>query len=322
METIRWGIVGAGRIAHTFAQDMPSTRSGVLRAVAARSGDSAREFAARYKVPKAYEGYDALYADPDIDAIYVATPHNLHLQHASDALRAGKAVLCEKPITTSAAECQALIDVSRETGSYLMEAMWTWFLPAVRQAKQWVDAGRIGRIVQIKADFGYPLEYSATLREYNADLAGGCLLEMGVYPVALAALFSEQDPEEIAVVSRNAPNGVEDDVAAIFNYRDFVATLGTSFRAKLQNSAYIIGTEAYVAIPNFFRADECQLWVLDEMVDHFDDGRMSRGFDYQIDAVNQDLIDRRKESAIMPLAESLRCQRHMDLIRARFQPPE
>ncbi len=320
MDTIRWGIVGAGRIAHTFAGDMPSTKSGVLRAVAARSGESAREFATRYGAPGAYEGYEALYSDPDIDAIYVATPHNLHLQHASDAMRAGKAVLCEKPITTSAAECRTLIDVSRESGSYLMEAMWTWFLPAIRQAKQWVDAGRIGNLVQIKADFGYPVEYSSTKREYNADLAGGCLLDMGVYPVALAALFSGQDPERISVVSRHAPNGVEDDVAAIFDYSGFVATLGTSFRAKLQNWAYIIGDEAYVAIPNFWRADECQLWVLDEMVDRFDDGRMTRGFDYQIEAVNQDLVDRRRESAVVPLAESLRFQQHMDLIRAQFEP--
>ena len=98
MDTIRWGIVGAGRIAHTFAQDMPSTKSGVLRAVAARSGDSAREFAARYSAPSAYAGYDDLYADPDTDAIYIATPHNLHLQHASDALRAGKAGSVNRPV--------------------------------------------------------------------------------------------------------------------------------------------------------------------------------------------------------------------------------
>ncbi len=322
MDTIRWGIVGAGRIAHTFAQDMPSTKSGVLRAVAARSGDSAREFATRYDAPTAYEGYEALYADPDIDAIYVATPHSLHLQHASDAMRAGKAVLCEKPITTNAAECQALIDVSRETGSYLMEAMWTWFLPAVRAAKQWVDAGRIGRIVQINVEFGYPMEYSATSREYNADLGGGCLLDMGVYPVALAALFTGQDPEEIAVVSRHAPNGVEDDVVALFNYRECVATLATSFRAKLRNWAYIVGDEASVAIPNFWRADEAQLWVLDEMVDHFDDGRMTHGFDFQTEAVHQDLLDLRKESEIVPLSESLRFQQHMDLIRSKFRETE
>ena len=237
-------------------------------------------------------------------------------------MRAGKAVLCEKPITTSAAECEELIRVARETGCYLMEAMWTWFLPAARQAKQWVDAGRIGRIVQINVDFGYPFEYSATRREYNADLAGGCLLEMGVYPVALAALFTGQDPEEIAVVARHAPNGVEDDVAAIFNYRDCVATLTTSFRAKLRNWAYIVGDEGAVSIPNFWCANEAQLWAVDEMVDRFNDGRKTHGFNFQIDAVNQDLIGSRQESEIMPLSESLRFQRHMDLIRGRFRTTE
>jgi predicted dehydrogenase len=319
MSKVRWGIVGAGRIAHTFAQDMSATSNGVLQSVAARNGDAARAFADQYGAPGSCGGYAALYADPDVDAVYVATPHTLHLQNAGDALRAGKAVLCEKPITVNAAECQALIDIANKSSSYLMEAMWTWFLPAVRKAKEWVDAGRIGKIVQIKADFGYPLVYAADKREYNAELAGGCLLEMGVYPVALAALFAGRNPIDISVVSRHAPNGVEDDVAAIFNYDDFVATLGTSFRAKLQNWAYIIGEHAYVAIPNFWCANECQLWALDEMVDRFADGRTTNGFDYQIEAVNSDLLAGRKQSEIMPLSASLQFQQHMDLIRSKFQ---
>lgn len=319
MSKVRWGIVGAGRIAHTFAKDMPATSDGMLQSVAARSGDSAREFADQYGIPNSYAGYEALYADPEVDAVYVATPHTLHLQNAGDALRAGKAVLCEKPITVNAAECQALIDIANESSSYLMEAMWTWFLPAVRKAKEWVDAGRIGNIVQIKADFGYPQVYAADKREYNAELAGGCLLEMGVYPVALAALFADRDPVDISVVSRHAPNGVEDDVAAIFNYDDFVATLGTSFRTKLQNWAYIIGENGYVAIPNFWCASDCQLWVLDDMVDSFSDGRTTNGFNYQIDAVNADLQAGRKQSEIMPLSASLRFQQHMDLVRSKFR---
>ncbi len=318
MTTIRWGIVGAGRIAHTFARDMTATEHGVLQAVAARNGDAARAFADSYAAPEAHAGYEALYENPNVDAVYIATPHNLHLQHASDALRAGKAVLCEKPITTTAAECATLIDVAAGTGAYLMEAMWTWFLPAVRKAREWVDAGRIGNIVQIKADFGYPMAYAPDKREYDASLAGGCLLEMGVYPVALAALFSGQDPEDIAAVARYAPNGVEDDVAAIFNYRDFVATLGTSYRAKLQNWAYVIGDAGYVAIPDFWCAEECQLWVLDEQVDRFTEPRTTQGFDYQIEAVNRDLIAGRPESQVVTLADSLRFQRHMDEIRARF----
>lgn len=316
MTTIRWGIVGAGRIAHTFAQDMTATRHGVLRAVAARSADAAQEFAARYGAPDAHDGYRTLYENPNVDAVYIATPHSLHLQHASDALRAGKAVLCEKPITTTATECEALIEASRQSNAYLMEAMWTWFLPAVRKAKEWVDAGRIGRIVQIKADFGYPLDYSPKKREYDAELAGGCLLEMGVYPVALTALFTGRDPRSIATVARRAPNGVEDDLVSIFDYDDCVATLGTSFRAKLPNRAHIIGEDAYISIPNFWRANDCQLWVLDEIVDRFDDGRTTHGFDFQIDAVNEDLLAGRRESQIVTLADSLRFQRHMDRVRS------
>ena len=318
MTDIRWGIVGAGRIAHTFVQDMPATETGVVEAVAARSGVAARAFADQYAIGTAHEGYESLYGDPDIDAIYIATPHSLHLQHASDALRAGKAVLCEKPITVNASECRQLINIAEETGRYLMEAMWTWFLPAIRKAKEWVDAGRIGRIVQIQSDFGYPQIYSAEKREYDAKLAGGCLLEMGVYPVALTALFAKADPQDISVVSRHAPNGVEDDVVATFNYPDFVAIIGTSFRAKLRNWAYVIGEEGYIAIPDFWRANECQLWVLDEMVDRFDDGRSTNGFDYQIRAVNDDLIKGRVQSGTVPLSASLQFQHHMDLIRSKF----
>lgn len=320
MSKIRWGIVGAGRIAHTFAEDMSATTNGMLQSVAARDGNAARKFGDQYGIPNSYAGYEALYADPEVDAVYIATPHTFHLKNAADALRAGKAVLCEKPITTSATECQALIDIANESGSYLMEAMWTWFLPAIRKAKEWVDAGRIGRVVQIQSDFGYPQAYSPDKREYDTNLAGGCLLEMGVYPVAFTALFAETDPDNITVVSRHAPNGVEDDVVATFNYPDFVATLGTSFRARLRNWGYVIGEEGYVAIPDFFRASKCRLYVLDDMVDSFDDGRKTNGFCFQVEAVNADLLAGRNQSEIMPLAESLRFQRHMDLIRSCFWP--
>ena len=319
MSDIRWGIVGAGRIAHTFAKDMPATRTGVIQAVAARSGDSARSFADQYGIPVAHEGYEALYADPEVDAIYIATPHNFHLAQASDAMRAGKAVLCEKPITVNAPECRQLIDVAEQTSSYLMEAMWTWFLPAIRQAKEWVDAGRIGKLVRVQSDFGYPQAYDPNGRLYSTELAGGCLLDLGVYPVAFTALFTNADPLNVEVVSRHAPNGVDDDIAATFEYPDIVATLGASFRAKLKNWGYVIGEEGYIAIPNFWCATECQLWVLDDMVDRFVDDRETNGFNFQIDAVNQDLANHRKESAVVPLAASLKFQQHMDLIRSKFQ---
>lgn len=318
MKTIRWGIVGAGRIAHTFARDIRSTSNGVLHGVGARDGRAARLFADRYAAPAAYEGYDALYADPDIDAVYVATPHTLHLKNSSDALQAGKAVLCEKPVTTSAADCERLIEIAESSGSYLMEGMWTWFLPAIRKAREWVETGRIGNVVQIQASFGYPMDYSADCREYSVDLAGGCLLDMGIYPVAFAALFAGAEPLQITAVSRHAPNGVEDDVVATLRYQTLVATISTSFRAKLPNLGYIIGDRGLIALPDFWCARECQLWVGDEMVDRFDDGRSTNGFDYQIESVNGDLLAGRKQSQIVPLSASLAFQRQMDRIRSQF----
>ena len=318
MERIRWGIIGAGRIAHTFVRDARLTDHGVVQAVAAREGAAARAFAEQHDIPDAHTGYDALYESDRVDAVYVATPHSLHLQHASDALHAGKAVLCEKPLTTSAEECRQLIDVANSSGSYLMEAMWTWFLPAIRRAKDWVDAGRIGERRHIKADFGYPLPYTPDSRAYNAELAGGCLLDMGVYPVALVALFVARDPESINVIARYAPNGVEDDVVALLDYPDFVASIATSFRCKLPNSACIVGDEGYIVIPDFFRARECQLWVLDDLVERFEVNRDGNGFEYEIDAVNRDLIAGRRQSGIVPLSESLRFQVYMDRIRAGF----
>ena len=318
MSLIRWGIVSAGNIANTFASDISHVPHAHVGAVAARSLASASKFAEKHGIAHAYKGYDQLFADPDIDAIYVATPHTLHLKNSVDALEAGKAVLCEKPITTSAAECRVLLDAAVRTNGYLMEAMWTWFLPAIKKAKEWVDTGRIGELRHIKADFGYPMSYAADSRPYNATLAGGCLLDMGIYPIAIARYFAQQAPTEIEVISHHAPNGVDDDVVMLFSYDDLVATLATSFRCKLQNRAYIIGTDGYISIPNCWRASECQLFVLDEQVDTFTDDRSGSGFEFQIAAVSNDILGGRKESDVVTHAASLALQQDMDRVRDKF----
>ena len=315
---IQWGIVGAGTIANTFAGDMTHVPNAEVAAVAARSKSSASDFANKYGIGKAYQGYDELYADPDIDAIYVATPHTLHLKNSADALRAGKAVLCEKPITTSAAECQSLIDVATETNGYLMEAMWTWFLPAIQQAKDWVNAGHIGELRHVKAELGYPKTYDPRSRLYDPALAGGCLLDMGVYPIAIARYFTEKSPDDIHVIARHAPNGVDDDIAMLFNYDDCVATLATSFRCKLQNVAFVVGTEGYVAIPNCWSASECHLFQLDKLVDSFTDKRNGLGLEFQIASVSEDILQGFNQSKIVPHSASLAFQQDMDRVRAFF----
>ena len=318
MKKIRWGILSTGRIAHQFAQDFPHVPNGELVAVGSRTAASAAAFAEPYQIPRAHGSYQALFEDPDVDAVYVATPHTLHYQNTLDAFEAGKAVLCEKPFTTTPEECRGLIRQAEAAGCYVMEALWTWFLPAILKAQEWVDQGRVGAIKHVKADFGYPLPYDPLRREYHADLAGGCLLEMGIYPIALAWLFMQADPQGIDVIARRAPNGVEDDVVMVFNYPDAVATLATSFRCKLQNWAYIIGEDGYIAIPDFWRANQCSLYRLDERIDHYQDNRRSLGFNYETVAVNDDLLQQKPQSDVVPWAGSLKFQEHMALVRAHF----
>ena len=316
MSKIRWGVVGTGRIADWFCSDLGSLADAELRAVGSRDLAAAERFVQRYPSARAYGSYEKVFADPDVDAVYVATPHSLHLANATDALRAGKAVLCEKPLTTTPEETGQLIAVARETGGYLMEAMWTYFLPAIQTASHWVQAGRIGQMRHIKAELGYPVVYSPSQREYDAVLAGGCLLEMGIYPVALARLFSGVGPATVRAIGRRAPNGVEDDVVALFDYGAATANLTASFRCRLPNTAYVVGDEGYVVIPDAFRASECHLHRLDERIDSFQAQRVSRGYEHQAQAMGLDLKAGLTESPIMPLALSLAFQRDIAAIRS------
>jgi len=317
---VRWGIVSTGRIAHSFASDFEYVKNGKLTAVASRNSSTAAAFASEYDIANVYGSYRELFESDQVDAVYIATPHTLHLMNILNALDAGKAVLCEKPFTVNSLECERVIKRADETGIFVMEAMWTYFLPAIQKAKKWVEEGRIGQLRHIKADFGYPqLPFDAARREYDKDLAGGCLLEMGIYPIALAWLFSGEDPIDVQVQSNLAPNGVEDDVSILFRYQDSFATLGTSFRCKLQNWAYIIGDEGYIAIPDFWRASECYLHELDTQVDLFKDNRRSIGLNYETDAASAAIRSSEKEVADMPLSTTLTFQRHIDLVRQHIQ---
>lgn len=316
---IRWGVIGAGRIAHTFCQDMAFSEHGQLSAIAARALQSAQEFAEVYAVEKAYGGYQHLYADPDIDAIYIATPHNFHFSQAKDALLAGKHVLVEKPICVSSAQCAELIALSAAKNCFLMEAMWSYFLPAIAKAKQWCDEGRIGNIVHVKADFGYPVAYVPGDRMYEPSLSGGCLLDMGIYPLALAQYFLSQQPLSSQYSCRFAASGVEDDLIILADYPDARATLATSFRAKLVNSAYIIGDQGNIEIPDFWRANSCSLFALDSKIDEFIDGRKGSGFEFQIDAACEAIKLGKRETELMPHKTSLILQTQMDAIRGAIE---
>ena len=318
MKKIRWGIVGPGIIAHEFAQDFQFVKYGEIVAVASRSKERADAFAKRYNIPKAYGSYAELYADEDVDIVYVATTHNFHHENSTDAINSGKAVLCEKPITVNIAECDSLIALAKEKDQYLMEGMWTYFLPAIKKVSEWVNNGRIGRVLSIKADFGNAVPFDPDSRMYNPALAGGTILDMGIYPLAITWLIYKSDPKNISVISRKASTGVDNDVNMLFEYEDALASLHSSFRSKLNNHAYIIGEKGYIDIPDFWCARECLLYEDKTIIDSFKDEREGSGFEFEIDAVSNDLLKGLKQSEVMPHNYSRKLQEHMQMVIDKF----
>ena len=319
MKTINWGILGLGNIAGTFAKDFKYTKGGIIVAAASRTVEKATQFCMEHAIEKPYGSYAALIQDPEIDAIYVATPHNLHFQNTLDALREGKAVLCEKPITTNPQDLEALITESRVHNSYLMEAMWTYFLPPILKSIDWIKEGRIGDIKYIKADFAFKAEYNPGGRLFNPELAGGALLDIGIYPIALSLLLTGKEPEHIHVISKKAQTGVDMSEVMVFEYQDGItANLYAALDHDAPWDATIIGTEGYIKIPDFFMATRCFLHKDKKVVDHFVDQRKAVGYNYEIDAVHQDLWSGRKESEIMPLKTSLLLQKIMNEVMSKF----
>jgi predicted dehydrogenase len=250
---VRWGVLGAGGIASSFSDGVRErTRSSVV-AVGSRDLARAEAFAGAHAPgARAHGSYEDLVADPDVDVVYVATPHSHHLEHALVAIGAGKHVLVEKPLTRSVAESRVLLDAAREAGVFCMEAMWTRFLPHVAALRAVIARGDIGEVVTIAADFDVRFPYDPAHRIFAPELAGGALLDLGVYPVAFTHDLLGA-PASVTAAGTKAPTGVDDHVAMILAYDSGAhAVLHTSSRAAGPHAATITGTRGRVEIPDGF----------------------------------------------------------------------
>lgn len=315
MKKVRWGMVSAGRIANTFAQDMKFADNAEIVSVAARKLEDAEAFAKQYGIAKAVQGYDALFTDPDIDAVYISTPHAFHLEQSIAAMEQGKHVLCEKPITMTPEECEQLISVAKNKNLFLMEAMWTWYLPAIKQAQQWLADGKIGQIEHIQANFGFKMPYTPETREWAPELGGGCLLDMGIYPIAFSWLFTKEFPQNIQAAQKIAPIGVERHVSALLEYPTTFTEITVSFSSKLHNWGFIYGTDGYIAIPNFWSASQALLYQGDEQVESFNDKRVGSGFEFQIQNASAAILNGEKQSDIVTLEDSVAFQKIMQMVK-------
>lgn len=244
----RWGLIGAGDVARNFGASAALVPGHEVAAVASRRLGRAEATAAALGGARALTDYAELVADPKLDAVYIATPAALHRDHVALALEAGKPVLCEKPFTVTAAEARDLAALARTTGTFLMEAMWTRFIPAIQALKARIEAGEIGDVRMIQADLGFAVPYDPSNRFYAPELGGGALLDLGIYPLSLAwYLLGTPDAGQMLVGA--APNGVDARAAMVLRFPGgALASLSCSFDQRLANRAVVTGTRGSLAL--------------------------------------------------------------------------
>ena len=313
---LRWGVMGTGGIAATFAADLALTASGRIAAVGSRRLDTATGFGERFAIPHRHASYAALVADPEVDVVYVATPAPAHLEGARLALGAGKPVLVEKPFTMDAEQAQELVALARGAGLFLMEAMWTRFLPHMVQIRRLLADGALGTIVTVTADHGQYFD-DPSHRLFAPELGGGALLDLGVYPVSFASMVLGA-PERVISIVTPALRGVDGQTSMLFGYGTGAhALLTCTLSAKTPTRAAIAGSDARIEIDgDFYRPTSFSLIPRDGEPRRFEVAHEGGGLRHQADEVARCLAEGMLESPVMPLDESVAIMRTMDAVRA------
>ncbi len=238
MKTYNWGIIGTGYIAQTMAEALAFVPQARLHVVGSRNRETANDFAAKYSC-KAYASYEEVANDPEVDIVYIATPHNLHCQNTLLCIDKGKHVLCEKPLAVNGSEVDLMINAAREKGVFLMEALWTRFNPRIIAAKEVLDSKQLGDIKLLKADFGLRIPAAETSRHHNKSLIGGSVMDLGIYPLFLAQLFMGK-PKTITATAGIGPTGVDTNCAVTLGYEgDALAVIYSSILAHTDCKASV-----------------------------------------------------------------------------------
>ena len=315
----RWGILGTGSIAKQFVIGLKALPDHALAAVGSRSQASADAFAKEHGAARAHASYEALAADPAIDAIYIATPHPLHRANTVLALDHGKAVLCEKPFAVNAVEAEAMVAGATRNRRFLMEAMWTRFLPATRQVVAWLAAGAIGEVRLLNVDFGFRCGWDPQSRLLAPALAGGALLDVGIYTLDYAHLVFGRQPASFAAKAHLGETGVDEQTAILASYPGgALAALTCAVRTNTPHDVWIHGSEGRIHVPNFWRATSATLMADGKEAQIVNLPFAGNGYEYQAAEVARCVREGRRESDVMPLAETLATMRTMDAIRAQI----
>jgi predicted dehydrogenase len=313
--TIRWGIAGTGGIAASFARAMALVDGGEMVAVASRTGERAATFAAEFGIPRAHGTYEDLAGDPEVDAVYIATPHSRHAADSILYLEAGKHVLCEKPFTLNAAQARHVFDVAERNDRFIMEALWSRFLPPYETLGRLLAEGAIGRPLLVEADFGFRSEVDPTHRHFDLAQGGGALLDLGIYPVQLSTLVFGA-PDRITADGNIGSTGVDEDVAAILHHRGGeLSVLKASIRTPHTCTARIAGSDGVIEIPAFMHCPDEIVLVSLAGRQVFDCGWEGEGLRFEVDEVNRCLAAGLRQSPRMPASETMLLQEILDEIR-------
>ncbi len=326
MKQVKWGIVGTGNIATQFAQGLQLVENAQIAAVASRSLDNAKAFAQKFAIPKSYGSYKDMAKDHELDIIYIGTPHPQHYDLVMLFLEAGFAVICEKPLGVNAALTEKMIAKAREKNVFLLEGMWTRFFPAFQKALEWVKTERIGRPKVLHAVFGYDGSANKGQWRFRHDMAGGALLDVGIYPLALTFAMFGSDPVKIST-SAYIENGVDEYNTFTFEYADGrIAVLTDGIGIKLNNQVFIGGTKGSVLLrEGWWHPDHAEFAPFGDTDvgispnrDVFDQPYPSSGFQYEAKAVQQHFLNGLKEASEMPLDETLKIARMLDRLRKEW----
>jgi len=323
METkVGWGILGCGRIARKFSADLVYTGNARLVAVASRNADNARGFAAEFNAARAYGSYEELVQDQNVDVIYIATPHSHHYGHTLLCLNNNKAVLCEKAFAVNARQAKEMISLAQSKKVFLMEALWTKFLPHQQLMEKMVMEGKIGEIRSVLVNFGFRPYDPVPPRLFDPALAGGSLLDIGIYNVFVATSVLGK-PDHVEAHMSPSPSGVDEQCSILLRYKNgAMAQLFSSFSSDLATEANINGTEGRIKLTHRFYAPDSVIEYYQgkpDSVEIIETGVAREGFGYQYEAkhVGECLLNNFTESPLVPLADTLERMQLLDEVRMK-----
>lgn len=315
---MRWGVVGPGEIARGFANAMTMVDDGEIVAVASRSFDRAVAFGEQFGIPRRYGDYAALAADPDVDVVYIATPQSRHAEDTLAFLEAGKHVLCEKPFALNAEQAKRMAAAARDRGLFLMEAIWSRYLPAYTSMLEVIASGRIGEPLTVEADFGFRMPVDPSHRLFDLERGGGALLDLGIYPVQLCSLVL--GPAESAVAAAViGETGVDEQVAAVLHHAGGrLGVVKAAIRVGTSCAARISGTEGWIDLPAFMHCPDALTVSTRSGAERIDCSYAGNGLRFEIAEVHRCLALGLTESPLMSLDETIALATTLDSIRAQI----